>query len=745
MPHSNVLMNTVTLALLFAISSEASAKAENIEIIEVYAQKRKQSINDVAIAVKPIFGSLIKDAAVKDTTELGSLVSNVKISQNAAEGTPPAINIRGVGLVDYNTANTSPIGLYLDGISVGSANNQIINLFDMEQIEVLKGPQGTLFGRNTTGGAILLRTKRPEDGDYAYLTAGIGSDSLSSASTVINLSLTNDSAMRFAGSHKKYDYTTYNLDDRFPEAGMEQNDARLSYFGEFDDFSLFIKADYGHWNGLVQPVGNIGIYANPADGTRCAYSQLGSSNCVDLFGFNSGSDDFWAVRVNNYQQHHSVSKGLTGELTYQLAEQSQLVYLSAFNRLDRIHGFNCDGSIFSLCEGELGLKTEKLTNELRYEQGSSRGFLTLGLFQLEERIYQDNYNDLLRDLRGTENGSSAATFYYDNDIEISSHAIFGQYEYRLSEETALLLGLRYSDEKVDYDTFSYMNIPFGDNTAGILIPSYDIQGETSDTNLSGKFSVIHKLESTKSLYYSLANGVKSGGYNGGFLVSRSAALRASYGPEKLIAHELGAKLMFEPIDLRTNFAAFYYDYKDQQVFMNQASEIPGAPPYQLLKNVGKSTIYGVELENTWGVSKQTQVSLDVGYIPEANFEEFVDPLGVALTDNRLPFTSKWNIAGHAEHKFSWNSVGVKARVGFDYQSEYYFDQNESLYASQPSYILWNANLQFKYDKWQVGVWGKNLLDKEYSHLIFDLSSFIGMLEDFKGEGRRIGLDVTYHF
>lgn len=746
MPHLNVLLNTITLTLLSVVSMETLAQVEEeIEVIEVYAQKRKQSINDVAIAVKPISRQVITDAALKDTTELGSLVANVKISQNAAEGTPPAVSIRGVGLVDYNTANTSPVGVYLDGISVGSANNQIINLFDVEQVEVLKGPQGTLFGRNTTGGAILVRTARPTDGNFASVSVGVGSDSLSRARATLNYSLNQNSAVRLAASHNNYEYTTYNLQPDAPEAYMEQNDVRLSYFGEFDKFSVFVKLDYGHWNGLVQPVGNIGLFSNPLDGSLCSPAQAGTSNCVDALGFNIGSDDFWAVRVNNYQKHHSISKGVTTEVAYALDERSQLIYLGAFNRLDRIHGFNCDGSPFSLCEGELGLKNEKLVNELRFEQSMETGFLTLGLFQLEERIYQDNFNDLLRDFRGTPNGASAATFFYDNDIKVKSMALFGQYEYEISEHTDVLVGVRYSDEKVNYDSFSYLNVPFGDNLAGILVPAYDIEGKESDSNLSGKVSVIHKVKPDKSVYYSLSNGVKSGGYNGGFLISKDAAIQASYGPEELIAHEIGAKLLFNELKLRTNLAAFYYDYKDQQVFMNQASEVPGAPPYQLLENVGKSKIYGAEIENTWYLSEQTQISLDIGYIPEANFEEFIDPVGVVLTDNRLPFTSEWNISGQINYAFNWDEVSIKSRIAFDYQSEYYFDQNESPYAKQPSYMLWNANLQVEYRDWQISIWGKNLLDKEYSHLKFDLSSFLGMLEDFKGEGRRIGMDVTYRF
>ncbi|MEI5638519.1 MULTISPECIES: TonB-dependent receptor [unclassified Pseudoalteromonas] len=731
--------------LLCSAMATTVTAANEIEVIEVYAQKRKQPIDEVAIAVKSLSGEVLQQAKLKDTTELGHLVSNVKVSQNAAEGTPPAINIRGVGLVDYNTANTSPVGMYLDGVSVGSANNQIVNLFDIEQMDVLKGPQGTLFGRNSTGGAILLRTARPQDGRFGYISAGAGSDELSKARAMFNYSLNDTSAVRFAASHNNYDYTTYNIYPDSPEAGMEQNDLRLSYLGEFEQFSVFVKLDYGHWNGLVQPVGNIGVIANPMDGSLCSAQAAGSLNCFDLFGFNSGSDDFWAVSVNNEQAHHSISKGITTEINYFLDDNAEVIYLGAFNRLDRQHGFNCDGSPANLCEGELGLKNERLVNELRYESGNDGSYLTVGAFHLEERIYQDNFNDLLRDLRATPLRGNATNFFYDNDIKVTSMALFGQYEFDVSDKLALTLGLRFSDEEVDYDSFSYVNVMVNDDLNGIFLPSYSVAGKESDTSWSGKAALKYRLDQDKSVYYSFANGTKSGGYNGGYLLSEEQALQANYGPESLNAHEVGLKAAFQELGLQSNFAAFYYDYKDQQVFMNQASDIPGTPPYQLLENVGESTIYGVELENAWRITPQATLNLDIGYIPEANFAEFVDPVGNRLTDNRLPFTSKWNVSGQLRYAFNWQSVAVKTRVGFDYQSDYFFDQNESDYAMQPDYTLWSAAIQFKYQQFQLDIWGKNLLDEEYSHLKFDLRDFLGMLEDFKGDGRRVGVDVSYYF
>jgi iron complex outermembrane receptor protein len=739
-----LLPTFLTLSMLPTFSVIA---ADSIEVIEVYAQKRKQLENQVSVNISQLNGEQITNAGLKDSTDLGLLVSGLKISQNAAEGTPPAINIRGVGLIDYNTSNTSPIAMYIDGVSVGSASNQIANLFDIEQVEVLKGPQGTLFGRNSTGGAILIRSKRPDAGEYGQLTLGLGSDGFYKSTGFYNLELDDSSAIRATYNHNRYDYTSYNVYPNSPEAGMEQNDLRLSYLGQWDEFNWYVKLNYGHWNGIAQPVGNIGIFSDPVNRVMCSAAQINAGKCVDAFGFNDGVDDFWAVSVNNDSPHHGINKGWASELTWQLNDSTSLVWLNSFNRLDRVHAFNCDGSPARLCEGQLGLKSEVLNNEVRADHELGNDHLTLGVFSLQERIYQNNHNDILRDLRGTPFGSNSANFFYDNDLITKSIALYGQYDKQLSEFILLTMGLRYSDETLDYDSVSSINVVLDPNSLeGVLLPFYHVNGKVKDNDLSGKVSLIYSMSNNHAFFYSLSNGHNSGGYNGGYLSSPEQAKFADYGPEELIANELGGKHINDAKTLKLNWSLFHYDYQNQQVFMNQPSLVAGAPPIQLLENVADSKIYGTDIEIQYKLSEPLNLSLGLSYIPHAEFEEYTDPLGNKLTNNRLPFTSELNVNGNVSYKVDFDSnASMTTSLGFDYQSDYYFDQNQNELAHQPSYTLWYLNSQISYEDYVVRVWAKNLFDKEYSHLKFDLSSFLGMLEDFKGEGRRVGLELSYNF
>ena len=742
--EKKLLPTFISLSLL---NIPFNVHASDIEIIEVNAQKRVQPENEVGIAVNQIKASELVNFGLKDTTDLGMLVPNLKISQNAAEGTPPAINIRGVGLIDYNTANTSPIAMYVDGLSVGSANNQLVNFFDIENVEVLKGPQGTLFGRNSTGGAILIRSKRPDAGSYGAVTVGAGTDGLFKSNGFYNAEINDSSAIRLSYNHNQYDYTSYNINPNAPEAGMRQNDLRLSYLGQWEQVNWFLKLNYSHWDGISQPVGSIGIYSDPTAGTLCSQSEINKGNCKDAFGFNDGNNDFWAVNVNNDSPHLSINKGWTSELTWEIDQNSEIIWVNGFNRLDRRHAFNCDGSPAQLCEGQLGVKAEVLNNELRYHYQQGRNYLTVGAFMAEERIFQNNDNDILRDLRGTPFGANSAHFYYHNNLINQSKAIFAQYDWQASTDWLLTLGLRYADESLDYDSVSNINVVVEPTSlAGTLLPLYRVKGQVKDSDVSGRFAINYNMNEHNTVYYSLSNGYKSGGYNGGYLSSPEQALLADYGPEELIANEFGGKFFDRDLALKINWAIFHYNYKNQQVFMNQPSLVEGAPPIQLLENVGSSEIYGAELDLVHTLNEQLDLSIGLGYLPHAEFEEFTDPLGNTLTNNRLPFTSELNINGAVSYNIVLDSIfDIKTTLGFDHQSSFYFDQNQNELASQPGYTLWYLNSQIQYEQYIFRFWAKNLFDKEYSHLKFDLTNFLGMLEDFKGEGRRVGLEFTYNF
>jgi iron complex outermembrane receptor protein len=502
-------------------------------------------------------------------------------------------------------------------------------------------------------------------------------------------------------------------------------------------------------------VGSIGVIKSldPATGLPsafCSPDEAGSSVCSDAFGFNDGSNDFHDVAVNNNisnnSPHTTDSHGINVKAQYDFNENNYLVSLSNFTTLDREHYFNSDGSPALLGEGNQNVSTDTFSQELRLHQEIGDIYLITGLYFLKEELKQDNRFDLLRGFRAVEGlFSNAVTFLYDNTIEIQSSAVFAHVEYPLSNKTTFTAGLRYTDETTEYDAIGLINIAtFANDQAGLTVPGWDVSGEVKDNNFSGKLALLHKFNAQHSGFVSFSRGFKSGGYNGALISSEAEALSNDYGAETLNAYEIGLHSQLSS-SVRLYSAAFYYDYKDQQVFMNQSAITPGAPPLQLLSNVGESTIYGLEFDLNAQLTSALSTQFSIGYLPEANLASFVDAAGVEIKDNRLPFTSKWNIAAQADYVVELSSGQLNFHLDADYQSEFYFDQNQSPFAIQEDYVIWNARVAWEAADWTLGVWVKNLTNEVYSHLKFDLVNLLGMLHDFKGEARQVGLDVRYEF
>lgn len=737
-------------------ASKSDSPQDKIEVIEVSAQKHKQAIEDIAISVSVIEGQIIDELNLKDTTALSAQAPNFKISQNAAEGTPPAVNIRGVGSMDYNTSTTSPVGIYLDNVATGSANAQLINLFDIDTIEILRGPQGTLFGRNTTGGAVLINSKRPQNTFASDFTLSFAQQNHQSAEGMLNIPITENSATRFAFSHHEYEYSTNNLYAPAPIADMRQSMGRLSYAGDYDGLEVFAKIHGEYWDGIVQPVGNIGVVKSldPVTGQPaelCTAAESGSLACTDILGFNDGSEDFYDISVNNNingnSPHTTESWGADIQLKYPINHRLHLEGLFSYNTLDRIHYFNSDGSPARTGEGGQNVYLDVRTFELRLHAEQHNSYFIGGVYFLDENIIQDNHFDLFRDFRNIPGlHTLAARFKYDNTIDTRAYAVFGHYEYSLTEQTSVTAGLRYTDEDTDYRAIGLINVALevGDHN-GLTVPGWDTSGIVSDGKLSGKLAINHHFDEQFSGFMSYARGFKSGGYNGALISSADAAERNDYGAETLDAYEFGLRFKNQDNSVRLNTAAFYYDYQNQQVFMNTQATEPGAPPLQLLDNVGESTIYGLEAELFWQPDAAVTFQLSAGYLPKAQLKQFVDAAGNEINNNRLPFTSKTNVSGMAQYVSALGNGNLVMQLTFDYQSKFYFDQNQNEYASQKGYTLLGARLAWELEHWSLALWGKNLTGEQYSHLKFDMMNFLGMLQDFKGEKRQIGVDIGYAF
>jgi iron complex outermembrane receptor protein len=220
---------------------------------------------------------------------------------------------------------------------------------------------------------------------------------------------------------------------------------------------------------------------------------------------------------------------------------------------------------------------------------------------------------------------------------------------------------------------------FANDQAVLTTPGRDVSGKINDSNLSGKFALLHNFNRQHSGFVSFSRGSKSGGYNGALVSSAAEVQNNDYGSEKSNAYEIGLHNQLSR-SARLYSSAFYYDYQDQQVFINQSVITLGTPPLQLLSNMGESTIYAAKINLNAKLTPALSTKLSIGYLPEANLASFIDAAGVEIIDHRLPFTSIWNIAAQADYVVELSSGQLSFYVDADYQSEFCFDQKQSPFA-----------------------------------------------------------------
>lgn len=731
--------------LLTATSSLAKDNLSELEVIEVRAQKRVQSIQDVPLSVTALGAEQIDKYHLLDSYQLGAMSPNVLVSENAGVGTPAAVSIRGVGLLDYNTSNTSPIGFYFDEAANGSVNTQFAQLFDMQRVEILRGPQGTLFGRNTSGGAVLFYTNPPEDEFGGYVRTGIGTDEFRRVESVLNLPVNDQHKLRFSALHSHSQYSATNNLDQAENENLEQNFVRAQYLYDTDTWKLNIKLNASDWSGKAQPYGHTGVYI-PETRERCSTSDALSGVCTDLFGFNDNSDDFRDVSVDNDQLHDTDQIGGTFRLEWDLQEQLTLTAITSFNRLDRQHTTHCDASSLQVCEGHFGLDNNLVSQEVRLQGTQDKHQWIVGVFYLDETLNQDNSIDLLRQFRAVGPASGAAQYFYDNDIDTNSIAVFAQDDIQLTDKLTLTAGLRYTKESTDFNSITHVNTPTANNVSGISNLAWDVEDEIKLSRWLSKLAVVYEIDKSWNTYASFSSGFKSGGFNGGFLFSPEQAQQARYEPEYVDAYEIGIKGRFWQSRATLSLTGFYYDYRDKQVFINQPSSIPGAPNLQLLKNANKSKVSGLESEFKYQLTPEISIFTNIGFMSEFEFGQYVDPTGQELTGNALPFTPEWQGSAGASWDFYQDGQGVwNSNVLLRSQSEIYFDQNQNPLTRQAGYSVWDASLSYQRNHWKIGLFAKNIFDREYDTLRFDLIDFLGLVNSNKGEGRRVSLEFHWLF
>lgn len=736
-----------------------------LDEIIVTAQKRSQSANDVGITINAFTGDTLKARGALTAEDIATFTPALTVSTTSALGVP-SYSIRGVGFQDYSTGASSTVGLYFDEVSLPYAVMTRGTIFDLQRVEVLKGPQGDLYGRNTTAGQINFISNRPTRDFAAGFTVSYGRFGTFDGEGYVSGPLTENIRGRLAAKVVESSsgwQKSLTRDDRLGK----KNSVALRGLLDIDlsdNATLQLNA---HW--IDDHSENQA--PTPFDGTN--KPGIGQATALPLPGpvaFSEG--DTYAADWNPGDlrpKRNNRLAGTSARLDWDLGGIN-LTALGSYDNFKRDERNDWDGTIYRDSQIRNRTNIDAVSAELRLTSKQNDGFNWIaGVFYSYDRLKETYDYDLSESFYGTALGLNQISNRYEQRTE--AIAAYGHAELQLAPKLQLVLGGRFTHERRSWRGCTYdvdgsfsgfwnaLGFP-GLTTGGCgtlndiddanpATPAFDFGFGIFDRTIKadkfmGKISLNYKPSDNVLLYASASSGFKSGGFNGAVALTFSQL--EPYGPERLNAYEAGIKATLFNRSLQFNAAAFYYDYRQKQERQQAVTPVGGIGGQT---NVPRSRILGAEVDIHWMPVKGLTIDAGGSYLDSKVTEwQAVDtdasswPNTIVTFDAsglRLAQSPKWQGNLTVEYRSPLTDA-LDWTVGGDMTTTSAFvgvTGAERFRTAVEGYTLFNARagIVARNDRWRFMVWGKNLTDKYYY-----TAAFIG------GNGpyvRMNGLPATY--
>ena len=755
----------VTGALAFAAGAPAAAQEDEDQGIEreereassgqgntivVTARRREESLQDTPIAISAFSAEALEERQIQTTQDLERIAPSLQMKpagQLSGNTAAAVVFIRGVGQLDPTAAVDPGVGIYIDEVYVGRSVGGTIEFGDVAGVEVLRGPQGTLFGRNTIGGAILVRTREPEIGQLSGRARfRVGSDDLFEGFAAVNVPLSDTAAARVSAGFRKRDgYVIRAFDglDLGNEDVIILNGALR--WEPAPRFSLSLRADYTERNengapfvfaGMNEtaPVPAIVSVAAGCPGATIPFAPLVPGDPRFGAPFVPMTDD--ARCANDFQAlgnfvnggtapvtSTSEVWGMSGTARYEVTDDLTFKSITAY-RSTKSRGIrDADNTPFTILTTDVGAESEQFSQEvqLQYESGIARGIV--GAYYYDEDTLERASVPLafppsppvIGSLLAGGPGSRDLQF---SDLETRSWAVFGEVTVEATDGLELTGGLRYTEDRKTYQG-TVMNLfpatlPDPDPLPTTAIPDggplfiYPTENREKFSALTGSASIRYEFTDWLNAYLSYSRSFKSGGFNTRYNAPPPGFVPVPFDEETVDSYEVGAKMDFG--DARLNLAAFQADYTDIQLVFRQ-----GVVP--LLFNAGEARIRGFEAEFSYnpfgGLNFDAAISLlddeirTITPVPGATAT-------VAPGDD-LPLTPSLQGNFAIGYEFDLNDrFTLTPRFGGSYTSHVVFITGSVPEIEQDGFFVADASLRLGVDdRWSLTAGVINLFDKEY--------------------------------
>jgi iron complex outermembrane recepter protein len=702
--------------------------AGGLEEIVVTAQRREESAQSVGIAMSVLSGQSLADKSIVYINDLQNAVPSLQV-EPAFGSSQPQFRLRGVGFIDYTSNNTSAVGVSLDGVAFALPIQTQGQLFDIDRVEVLRGPQGTLYGRNTTGGEINFISNRPTAETHAGFSLEYGSHNEVNAEGFVSGAIADGLSGRLSvateqgGAWQRNRVTGQSLGDKDKVAVRGQLQWEPA---EAFNFRLGVHwaQDKSDEQGLylLQPFkpGAPGAPTIPADTSRYVTGWALNPVFAKLIGLNPDSKP----GVND--SNNGVD--LTSDIDF---GGVKLTGITAYNKLIRREYADWDATQFDDSDEYFNSDFNVFSQELRLASTGSGAFQWVtGVFYSNEDLHEDFYSDLTDRL-----GGIAVTTY---EQIANSVGVFAQGNYQFTDELKLTLGVREDHENRELKGLNTGFLP------GVASLTGGALGSSIISNLpSGKIELDYKPVTDTLIYESISRGVKSGGFTAHN--TTTAALADPFEPEKLTAYEVGIKSDVTRT-LRVDTSVFYYRYKDQQILGKIFDDASQTYVGRFVN--ANSRISGGETELEWRPTAAFSVSqyagFAEGYYTSKLLNSDTPPVDY---DGRPESFPKWSYGGDASYSWNVGAYSLTAESNYSFHDTYsQFFLLGSNDFTIPKYWLANANLSLSPASgapWTVTLWGKNIFDKSYD---LTRNFFLPTSEvAAAGEPTTVGIRLTYKY
>lgn len=694
----------VTILLASAAMPALAQAQEASGDIVVTAQRRSQALLDVPLAISAIGGEALVNKGISNTASLATAVPNLQVSSSFGT-TQPNFSLRGISVAnEFNSNQASPIGVYIDDVYIAARSSHGMGLFDLDRVEVLRGPQGTLFGRNTTGGAINFITKQPRlVGTEGYVEAGYGNYDTYKAQGAVETTLVEDQlGVRLAVNYEKNDGWQRNLaPGALNGSSTDSLQGRISIRMKPGDSGLDIK---------------LRAYAGRDRGTQSVPNGL--------LPFRSGLG-FFEINENRVGRNRTDSYGAAANISLELSPNATFTSITSYDgghlKLDQ----SADGSPLDVLKIDWGSSFNQFSEEARINYQGQRLNLVGGVFYGWDQTITDNRFNIGSALAP---GVDGGFFQHYKQVR-RSYAVFLQGDYDLTDRLTFTLGARYTWDRGRYsDGYAYLfagGVDTGMTPVASTVPCPGAPGTCAynpnarfnldgrNNALTGRAALNYTFDNGLLVYASYSRGYRSGAFNGGSYTSSAGVNYVA--PERVNAYEAGVKGKLFGNRLTLAAAGFYYDYSNQQVQDLRAG------PVNILVNAPKAEVYGGEIEATVRVVPGVSVNLSGGYL-HATYKELTLQ-GINLSGNDLPFAPRWTAQAGLDWKV-YEKGGDKVTFSplVNYFSRQYFSPfnevdtpgtgqlNSEL--QQGGYTKVNATLAWAHDNIELRGWVNNAFNQK---------------------------------